>query len=209
MKMMRVICLGLVLAGALTLGQARADAVLDARQLVAHGDWAVATDLLERGMREGDGKAAAQLGLHYSLGIGTNQDLVKAAEVWRQAALQGSPECAYWLAVAYYNGTGVELNPDRAAQLFTAAAEAGMVKAQRQLGWLYLTGRGVKADRVRALFWTIVAETHSEAGFERDEIRRARQYIARNLTSAQTAKIRADVAAWKPGAFSIPAFLAS
>lgn len=65
------------------------------------------------------------------------QDPVRAAQLWRQAAQAGDVHAQTNLGLLYETGTGVTRDDLRALDWYRRAADAGFAHAQRQLGRYY------------------------------------------------------------------------
>jgi TPR repeat protein len=72
---------------------------------------------------ETSAQAAFNLGQCYFGAQGTEQDIPKALEVWKQAAAQGHGRAASTAAMAYLSGEGVAPDPVQARRLAERAAE--------------------------------------------------------------------------------------
>ncbi len=94
-----------------------------------------------------------KLGNMYTEGIGTNIDLVKAAEAYEKSASQGYAKAEYKLGLIYYEGTGVKTNKTTAYQWFKQAADKGYAAAQYYLGKMYASGSGVERNYATSLEW--------------------------------------------------------
>ena len=101
----------------------------------------------------GNKESQYKIGNMYTEGIGTNIDLVKAAEAYELSARQGYVKAEYKLGLVYYEGTGVETNKKTAYKWFKQAAEKGYPAAQYYLGKMYASGEGVKHDYAVSLEW--------------------------------------------------------
>lgn len=78
----------------------------------------------------GDPEAMTQRAHRYRTGQGEPQDLDKAHDLYRLAALQGHPAAMYWLGELYQGGHGVEHDLEKATQWYQAAADAGYEQAR-------------------------------------------------------------------------------
>ena len=74
---------------------------------------------------QGNVKAQLDLGITYLLGIGADQDYVKALEWYEKAANQGYAQAQFNLGVIYYHGEGVRQNIATAKELFGKACDNG------------------------------------------------------------------------------------
>lgn len=82
-----------------------------------------------------------------------NNDMVGAANYYRQSADMGHPGAQNNLGNQYKNGRGVERNPQEAVRLFTLSANQGSVFGMRNLASCYMDGIGVDADFDLAVDW--------------------------------------------------------
>lgn len=80
------------------------------------------------------GGAMSQIGRMYYLGIGAEQDYVKAAEWYEKAANQGNVEAMTLFASLCLTGTGTEENEMEAAKWLQKAADLGDTYAMLWLG---------------------------------------------------------------------------
>lgn len=76
---------------------------------------------------------------------------------------------------------------------FRNLAEQGQAEAQYMLGYLYLRGEGAPQDYVQAHKWFNLAASRGKP-----ESARARDELARRMTSAQIAEAQGLARAWKP-----------
>jgi TPR repeat protein len=86
-------------------------------------------------------------------GIGGAPDLVRAADLYRQAGEKGFAKSKCALGNLYMNGKGVTKDVKRGAALCLEGAKAGDADAQTDVGNMYLTGDGVEHDMVQARLW--------------------------------------------------------
>jgi len=80
------------------------------------------------------GGAMSQIGGMYYLGIGVEQDYVKAAEWYEKAANQGNVDAMTLLGSQYLTGTGTEENQMEVAKWLQKAADLGNTYAMLWLG---------------------------------------------------------------------------
>ena len=80
-----------------------------------------------------------KMGLQYLKGDGVEKDVVKATELFRQAAGQGNADAQYQLGAIY----GSLQDWNESAKWYQAAAEQGHAKAKLGLGFCYIFGLGV------------------------------------------------------------------
>jgi TPR repeat protein len=94
------------------------------------------------------------LGAAYRDGLGTDKDMVAAANWFRRAADQGVADAQYELAGMYmYGDEGIPQDSSEAVLLYQKASEQGHVDAQLVLGAAYLDGAGLTRDIVGSTFW--------------------------------------------------------
>jgi TPR repeat protein len=99
------------------------------------------------------GRTFLILGDCYKSGRGVDKDYVKAAEMYREAALQNNAEAQYKLGVCYFDGFAYPKDYAEAVKWLRKAAEQGYPKAQYELGMSYLKGRGVAPDVSEGKYW--------------------------------------------------------
>jgi TPR repeat protein len=126
------------------------------------------------------GMAAADIG-----------DYATALQEWRPLAAKGHASAQYNIGFLYEEGRGVPLDPVAAAKWYRKAAERGHGAAQRSLGLKYELGLGVPQDNVLAHMWYNLAA----AGGDKFSVK-ARDDIAKRMTSAQIAKAQKLVRTW-------------
>jgi uncharacterized protein len=85
--------------------------------------------LYRRGAETGDPRCLNNLGVLYSEGIGTRQNLEKAVGYWRRAAAKGDSKAEFNLGQAYIDGEGVRGNKAFAKQWLKRAHLHGNRKA--------------------------------------------------------------------------------
>lgn len=116
-------------------------------------DYATAWKELEPLAQGGNPKAAYWVGVLYSHGAGTKQDLAEAAKWYRKAAEKGYPPARFNLGFLLYR----EGRHGEAAPWLLSAAEDGVAYAQYLTATLYERGEGVPKDREAAYGWTLAA----------------------------------------------------
>ncbi|PHJ20637.1 sel1 repeat domain-containing protein [Cystoisospora suis] len=90
-----------------------------------------------RAAEQGSATGLNNLASMFYHGRGCQQDLEKAAELFKKAASKGNVNACYNLGVCYEFGRGVTSeDSDKALQLYRRAAQAGHVKAAGALGLL-------------------------------------------------------------------------
>ena len=116
------------------------------------------------------GKTKAQLALAklYVRGKGVDQDLAKAAALFRDAAVRGrNADAMFLLAVMLEEGKGVGKNQGEALAWYRRAAKTGHSRALLNLGYSYVRGVGVPQDynKARAYFELAAAKDLAEAQY--------------------------------------------
>lgn len=98
------------------------------------------------------GGGAASL---YNKGIkcAQNNQLKKAADLYKQAANKGYAPAQNNLGLCYAYGNGVERNAAEAVRWFRKAAKKGYDEAQCNLAKCYTQGNGVEPNAVEAVRW--------------------------------------------------------
>ncbi|UUX47966.1 peptidoglycan-binding protein [Nisaea acidiphila] len=109
-------------------------------------------ELLQRA-EAGDATAQHDLAILNLTGKGGPKDVVRAAELLREAAIQGLASAQYNLAVLYETGQGVRKDDVRALLWYHSAAEQGHPNAQYNLGVMYAEGRGIPLNFEEAARW--------------------------------------------------------
>jgi hypothetical protein len=106
---------------------------------------------------DGYAKAIASLAWMYHTGNGVKKDILKAGELYRQAADQGHMIAQNNLGVMLENGQLGHVSYTQAAYWYKQAASVGYSYAQYNLGMLYLEGKGVEKDLEQASYWLRIA----------------------------------------------------
>jgi TPR repeat protein len=152
MRLIRAaLCAAALLCGAhLAYAQEEGDPGTDAFN---NGDYAAAKEAWQSKADQGDPEAMTNLGLLYLKGLGTKQDMGKAAELYERAAQLGFVIAQFNLANLYYGGQGVSRDLKQAARWYTAAAQGGHAKAQFYLAQMYMDGEGVEENKETGLSW--------------------------------------------------------
>ena len=97
-------------------------------------------------------EALYRLGKWNLQGIGTDQDLELAAELFSRGAQLEHPACQYELGMLFLKKDGPIAKDDKAAFFwFNRAASKGNAHAQRQLAVCYENGTGCDVDLEKAL----------------------------------------------------------
>ena len=145
-------------------GQAIADSLANAVQAYEAGDYAKASKLFRHLAKRGNTIAETDLGLMYSNGQGTPQNLKEAVKWFRMAAERGNADAQNWTGIMYENGQGVPRNYKEAVKWYRLAAEQGIAHAQFKLAGMYEEGEGVKQSYVVALMWANISASNAQKG---------------------------------------------
>ena len=115
-------------------------------------------------------------------------DYGTAVREWRPLAEQGNSGAQLNLGYMYDNGYGVSQNYNEAIKWYRKAAEQGNHRAQYNLGLMYEGGYGVPQDNLQAHMWYDIAGVAVAVSY--------RDYVAREMTSAQVAEARRLASEW-------------
>ena len=110
-----------------------ADPMVRAQSAIEQGRYAMALTQLKPLVARGDVRAEEALGALYDAGLGVAPNAVRAATLFRAAALRGSGAAQLNLANLYLEGRGVQADPVRAYAWADAAAAGGEPGAQNIL----------------------------------------------------------------------------
>jgi TPR repeat protein len=98
------------------------------------------------------------LGVCYSEGLGTRQNVQEALRWYTMSAEQGYPAAQAYLGHCYYTASGgVNKNLEEAAKWYKLAAKQGYAAAQCNLGICYEHGHGTKKNLNKAIHWYTLA----------------------------------------------------
>lgn len=106
---------------------------------------------------QGDTPSKFYLGLLYETGHGTQQDVAKAIDWYRQAAAAGHAEAAYRLARLARQTDSLPATPETVLAWIKQAAEGGIADAQYELGAFLAEGKLVARDLPQARDWFAAA----------------------------------------------------
>jgi TPR repeat protein len=109
---------------------ARAGTMAQAQSAIERGQYSTAAAQLKPLVARGDVRAEEALGALYDAGLGVAPNAVRAAKLFRAAALQGSGAAQLNLANLYLKGRGVQADPVDAYAWADAAAANGEPGAQ-------------------------------------------------------------------------------
>lgn len=117
-------------------GGAARDPLVEIRGLIAAGETNAALTLIHQRVDQTppDYRALTLLGWLHETGLGVERDILRAAALFRQAALGGDPQAQYALAVMLETGVGQPRDQDAAALWLERAAALGYQPAIAKLG---------------------------------------------------------------------------
>ncbi len=118
---------------------------------------------LEAEAAQGNVTAQYDLGVEFYQGEKVEQNLEKAAALWRLAAQSGHVSAHNNLGFLTFYGRGVPRDPEEGIRLWRFAAERGHAEAQFHLASTYMTGRHRKRNYVLAYAWAKTSEHYAEA----------------------------------------------
>jgi TPR repeat protein len=107
---------------------------------------------LEKAAALGDPEAMNNLAVMFSGGIGLEQDLARAHQLFLDAADQGCSDAMHNLGIMYDTGRGgfVSANATKAASWFVKAADRNHYEAMHALALMEVAGRGVAVNLEQA-----------------------------------------------------------
>jgi TPR repeat protein len=108
----------------------------------------------------GDVEAMLDLGLAYSVGMGTPIDRVATVKWVRRAAELGHERAQYVYGQICQRGQYIPQDSTEAVRWFRLSAAQGNADAELSLAQAYEMGQGVAADRKESLLWLKLAATH-------------------------------------------------
>ncbi len=139
----------------------------------------------------GNVSAQYNLGLMFSVGLGTTQDYKKAFEWYKKAAEQGYAPAQYNLGSMFVNGQGTTEDHKQAFEWYKKAAEQGEVDAHDILGAMFYSGQGTTQDYVMAhMHWNVAASSGKESAKE------YRILVEKSMTSSQVEKAQELAREW-------------
>ena len=98
-------------------------------------------------------------------GLGRQQDLSHAVEMYRMAADLGYARAQNALGSCYYRGRGISRDYSKAVTWYRKSAEQGFPPAQNNLGICFEEGNGVEKDLILAkAYYLRAAEGHHPNG---------------------------------------------
>jgi uncharacterized protein len=125
----------------------------DGLRLLEAGDVQGSVKEFQAAFEAGDADGAFYIGRLFELGLGTEQDMRRAAELYAVAAGKDSALAQNRLGLMHLNGEFVLQDYARAADLICAAAKQGDANGAFNCGLLFSEGKGVTKDAARAVSW--------------------------------------------------------
>lgn len=107
--------------------------------------------------------ACHNVGVCYSLGIGTINDVNQAFEWLMKAAIEGFFDSQLAVGNAYMDGIGTEKDEKKAFEWYMKAALQGCVKAQLSVAEGYRRGIGTEKDEQKAFEWYMKAALQGQS----------------------------------------------
>ncbi|MBV1705587.1 MAG: SEL1-like repeat protein [Hyphomicrobiales bacterium] len=151
-----------------------------------------AAGFIQKAADKGLVPAQFQLAALYEKGIGVAKNPARAQHLYQQAADAGNIRAMYNLGVMLAAGAHGKPDYGTAAVWFRRAAERGIHDSQFNLAILYARGLGVPRDMAKAWAWFDIAANTGDQGAARN-----RDDLARHMSSADLAKAKAQVAAFR------------
>lgn len=131
-------------------------------ELLNAGDVSGAAAEFAASYESGDGEGAFYLGRLFELGLGTDKDEMRAANLYSAGAEAGSTNAKLRLGLMYHEGRVLLRDYVEGTRLVCEAADAGNVDGQFNCGLAYQIGRGVAVDADQAVsYWKAAAEQDS------------------------------------------------
>lgn len=128
-------------------------------ELLNAGDVSGAAAEFAASYEAGDGEGAFYLGRLFELGLGTDKDEMRAANLYSAGAEAGSGHAKVRLGLMYHEGRVLLRDYVEGTKLICEAADAADVDGQFNCGLAYQTGRGVDADMDKAVsYWEAAAQ---------------------------------------------------
>ena len=95
--------------------------------------------------------AAVSLAYCYYKGIGTDQNVEKAIDIWKEYAEKSDETACHNLGVEYLSGKYLKRDYEKAFYWTKKAVELGDVATKNNLGWCYEKGYGTQKDVKKAV----------------------------------------------------------
>ena len=144
-----------LLAGAFALGFGIAGAafadVAGGLEKLNAGDVASAAAEFATAYDNGEADGAFYLGRLFELGLGTDQDEMRAANLYAAAAEKGSAKAKARLGLMYHEGRVLLRDYAEGTRLLCEAADMGDPDGQLNCGLALQAGRGIAADEAKGL----------------------------------------------------------
>lgn len=131
-------------------GSAAADVAAGVEKLNA-GDVKGAAADFAAAYDAGDAEGAFYLGRLFELGLGTERDEMRAANLYSAAAEKGSLRAKTRLGLMYHEGRVLLRDYTEGTRLLCEAADGGDADGQLNCGLALQAGRGVAADEAKAI----------------------------------------------------------
>jgi TPR repeat protein len=147
-------------------------------------------DLVEKRRKAEAGSCVAQttLGISYLYGVDVAVDYKEAFKFLSAAATQDASRAVLNLGIMYAKGLGIPQNATEAIRLFEAVAKpsdsSDAFGARIELGRLY-SGLGTRGGNEKALDWYQAALALADDREDSEELREARNYVARTSGKAE------------------------
>ena len=118
------------------------------------GDYAKASEMLDKLAQAGNAQAQQALGVMYENGQGVNKDENLALNLYRQSAANNNESAQYLLGTLLEKKSGLINNQSEALKWYRLAATNGHPNAQYKIGQLELAGlNGATPDPLKASHW--------------------------------------------------------
>lgn len=151
---MRLGCFGSAVVSTCIFATSVSADVADGIAFLDAGDVASAATEFAAAYEAGVPEGAFYLGRLFELGLGTEQDEMRAANLYSAAVDAGSVKAQVRLGLMYHEGRVLLRDYTEGSRLLCAAAEAGDADGQLNCGLAYQIGRGVAADDATAMtYW--------------------------------------------------------
>lgn len=192
---------------------ARADDMDDRVQAALElGDPQQTLTALKRDVRQGNLKAAHELGMSYLEGRGVAADPAQAREWFEEAAAKrfyrdryklGYAASQFQLGHLFDAGIGVPRDTERAAAWYRRAAEQGHAEAQLALARIYADASSPPHGFDMAYFWAVLAaESRVLSGETHAIAQKILAVTAAKLGTPVVNALRRKAAAWSPVLFA-------
>jgi len=185
----------ILLAIALTIGQACADPLQDGETYFQRADYGHALASWRPLAIQGNPIAQNNLAIMYLDGKGVAQNISEAVRYLSLSAAGGSSLGQNNLGGLYRDGKGVPRDFARAARWFSASAAQGNSAGMYNLGLMYDLGQGMKAEPFHAYMWyALAAEQRNipNAAAHRDALWRRMTPAAQNAVRKLVAACKAN-----------------